>query len=161
MSGRGGDATSLPMPGYKTHVVGAVAVTAVAVAGVWWLGVYRPSLETIACMGIFAVLGGLFPDVDTNSKGQHLFYGAAIVVDAYLIFREHYRYAAVLGFFSMLPAVSPHRGWTHTWWAALLVPVGVLLGPMFLLGMPWQPFVPFYLATVLGYFSHLMLDRVL
>ena len=30
---------------------------------------------------------------------------------------------------------------------------------MLLLGLPWKPFLPYYVATVLGYFSHLLLDR--
>ena len=146
------------MPGFKTHMVGAAAVTAVAVGATSWFGIYRPGLEVSVCLCLFSILGGLFPDVDTDSMGRRFFYGVALVVDAVLIFREHYRYAAVLGFCALLPAVGSHRGWTHTWWAALLLPCLVLIGPKFLLGMPWQPFVPYYLATVLGYFSHLLLD---
>ncbi len=147
------------MPGYKTHIAGAATVTAAAVAGTSWLGIYRPGFESMICLGLFSILGGLFPDVDTDSKGRRFFYGAALVVDGVLIFREQYRYAAVLGFCALLPAIGSHRGWTHSWWAALLIPASVLVAPMFLLGLPWQPFVPYYLATVLGYFSHLILDR--
>ena len=147
------------MPGYKTHIVGAAAVTGGALAATSWLGVYRPGFETMVCLGLFSVLGGLFPDVDTDSKGRRIFYGAALVVDAFLIFREQYRYAAVLGFCALLPAIGSHRGWTHSWWAALLIPSSVLLAPMLLLGLPWKPFLSYYAATVLGYFSHLLLDR--
>jgi membrane-bound metal-dependent hydrolase YbcI (DUF457 family) len=147
------------MPGYKAHIVGAAAVTGGALAVTSWLGAYRPGFETMVCLGLFSVLGGLFPDVDTDSKGRRIFYGAALVVDAFLIFREQYRYAAVLGFCALLPAIGSHRGWTHSWWAALLIPSSVLLAPMLLLGLPWKPFLPYYVATVLGYFSHLLLDR--
>ncbi|EFL49727.1 membrane-bound metal-dependent hydrolase [Solidesulfovibrio fructosivorans JJ]] len=148
------------MPGYKTHMAGAAVVTGAAVAGAWWLGVYRPGYETMAGLGFFAILGGLFPDVDTDSTGRRFFYGAALLADAILIVRQQYRYAAVLGFCGLLPAIGSHRGWTHTWWAALLVPCTILLGPMLLLGMPWRPFLPYYIAAVLGYFSHLLLDRI-
>jgi membrane-bound metal-dependent hydrolase YbcI (DUF457 family) len=147
------------MPQYKTHMVGATAVTAGALAGTFWLGIYRPGYETMACLVFFSVLGGLFPDVDTDSKGRRFFYGVALLVDVFLIIRQQYRYAAVLGCCALLPAIGSHRGWTHTWWAALLVPGVVLLGPTLLLGMPWHPFVPYYIATVLGYFSHLLLDH--
>ncbi|WP_300157734.1 metal-dependent hydrolase [Solidesulfovibrio sp.] len=147
------------MPGFKTHIAGAAAVTAGALGGAYWLGAYRPSFETMVCLGLFSILGGLFPDVDTDSKGRRFFYGAALVVDAVLIFREQYRVAAVLGFCALLPAIGSHRGWTQSWWAALLIPGSVLLAPMLLLGLPWKPFFPYYLATVLGYFSHLLLDR--
>jgi membrane-bound metal-dependent hydrolase YbcI (DUF457 family) len=147
------------MPGYKTHIFGAAAVTGGTLAATSWLGVYRPGFETMVCLGLFSVLGGLFPDVDTDSKGRRIFYSAALVVDAFLIYREQYRYAAVLGFCALLPAIGSHRGWTHSWWAALLIPSSVLLAPMLLLGLPWKPLVPYYAATVLGYFSHLLLDR--
>ena len=76
------------MPGYKMHIAGAAAVTGAAVAGSSWLGLYRPGFETMICLGLFSVLGGLFPDVDTDSKGRRFFYGAALVVDGFLIFRE-------------------------------------------------------------------------
>ncbi|WP_428567832.1 MAG: metal-dependent hydrolase [Solidesulfovibrio sp. DCME] len=147
------------MPGFKTHMVGAVAVSAAALGATIWLGLYQPNFETMICLGLFSILGGLFPDVDTDSKGRRFFYGAALVVDAILIFRQQYRYASVLGFCALLPAIGSHRGWTHSWWAALLIPSSVLLAPMLLLGLPWKPFFPYYLATVLGYFSHLLLDR--
>ncbi|EHJ47252.1 Protein of unknown function DUF457, transmembrane [Solidesulfovibrio carbinoliphilus subsp. oakridgensis] len=146
------------MPGYKTHMAGAAAVTGVAVAGIYWLGFYRPNFESMVCLGIFSILGGLFPDVDTDSKGRRFFYGAALLVDIFLIYKQQYRYAAILGFCALLPAIGSHRGWTHSWWAAILIPASVLVAPMVLLGLPWQPFVPYYLATVLGYFSHLILD---
>jgi len=147
------------MPGYKAHMTGALALTGAAVAATIWLGLYRPNLETMLGIGVAAVLGGLFPDVDTDSKGRRLFYSAALVADAYLFLREHYRQAAILGLFGLLPAVDGHRGWTHTWWAALLVPSPILWAPMTLLHQPWQPLAPYYLAAVVGYLSHLLLDR--
>ena len=122
---------------------------------------YRPKPEIMALLAALAVLGALFPDVDTNSKGRHLYYGAALIADAVLIFKQQYRYAALLGFCAILPAVGAHRGWTHTWWAGLLIPSPVIVAPMMFMAMPWQALLPFYLAAVIGYFSHLMLDGVL
>lgn len=147
------------MPGYKTHIAGALMLTGAALAGASWLALYRPGAETMLGLAFMALLGGLFPDVDTDSKGRRLFYGAALVADAILMLRHHYRQAAILGFCALLPAIDAHRGWTHTWWAALLVPCPILLVPVFLLHQPWQPMTPYYLAAVLGYFSHLILDR--
>lgn len=139
-------------------MAGALAVTGAALGGAYWLGVYRPEPKTMAVLAVLAVLGALFPDVDTNSKGRHLFYGAALAADVVLIFKNQYRYAALLGFCALLPAVGSHRGWTHTWWAGLIIPSPVLVVPMMLLHMPWQGLVPYYVAAVLGYYSHLLLD---
>ena len=59
----------------------------------------------------------------------------------------------------LLPAIDGDRGWTHTWWAMLLVPLPLLLAPVLLYGWAWQEAAPWYAAAALGYFSHLLLDR--
>jgi membrane-bound metal-dependent hydrolase YbcI (DUF457 family) len=146
------------MPGFKGHIAGAVVSTGLALGGAWWLGLYRPEPKMMAILAALAILGSLFPDVDTNSKGRHLYYGAALIADAALIFKAQYRYAALLGFCAILPAVGAHRGWTHTWWAGIIIPSPILIAPMMLMGMTWQFLLPFYLAAVLGYYSHLLLD---
>ncbi|WP_027184847.1 metal-dependent hydrolase [Desulfovibrio inopinatus] len=147
------------MPGYRTHIFGALVAGAAVLAGLYWLGRSMPSIEMCLFLAVLVVLGGLFPDVDTDSKGQNLFYLALVGLDLYLIFNKQYRYAALLGFCALLPALGPHRGWTHTLWAMALVPLPVLLVPTFFYGIPWQSMLPYYLAVVLGYFSHLALDR--
>ena len=98
------------MPGYKAHIAGSLALTGVAVAGTSWLGVYQPGFETMLGLGLLSLLGGLFPDVDTDSKGRRLFYGAALLADGILMVRQQYRHAAILGFCALLPAVDGHRG---------------------------------------------------
>lgn len=101
----------------------------------------------------------MFPDVDTDSKGQNLFYVVFAAVDLGLIFQKQYIWAAWLGFFAMLPAIGSHRGWTHTWWAMLLVPVPILAVPAVTMSVEFaKDFVPFYVAFATGYFSHLLLD---
>ena len=146
------------MPGYKGHVVGALAVVGGGLGAAWWLGVYRPEPKVMLLLAAVAVLGSLFPDVDTNSKGRHIYYGAALIADIALILKEQYRYAALLGFCALLPAVGSHRGWTHTWWAGLIIPSAILIAPMVVAHTGWQPFMPYYVAAVAGYYSHLLLD---
>ena len=104
---------------------------------------------------------GLWPDVDTNSKGQNLFYTLFFIADIVLIATKHFEEAAYLGLFALLPALGKHRGWTHTWWAMLLIPSPLVILPWVL--MPERPLagLPFYGAAVVGYFSHLVLDGVL
>ncbi|WP_421958111.1 metal-dependent hydrolase [Pseudodesulfovibrio senegalensis] len=121
-----------------------------------WLA--RDPMEIAGLVG-FCLLGALFPDVDTDSKGQNLFYSLMILVDAGMIYLKMYVWAAWLGLFAMLPAIGHHRGWTHTWWAMLVVPLPIVLVPVLFMGVREpEPFVRFYLAFLLGYFSHLMLD---
>jgi len=149
------------MPGYKGHIAGALSATGAALGGAWWLGLYRPGPQVMLMLAFLAVLGALFPDVDTSSKGRRLYYSAAAVADAALIAVKQYKMAAVLGFCAILPAVGGHRGWTHTWWAGVVVPSAALLGAVTFLDVPWQTLAPYYLAGVLGYYSHLVLDGTL
>ena len=147
------------MPGYRGHLAGGLVLGTGTLAGVVWFGVYQPNIEVALLLVGIVLAGALFPDVDTNSKGQNLYYAVFVVIDLALIVQGLYVWAAWFGLFSMLPAVGSHRGWTHTWWAMLVVPLPILILPILFYQTPWQHLLPFYGAAVLGYFSHLLLDR--
>lgn len=129
-------------------------------AGAVQLDFVPPHPETAAVLGVTALMGALFPDTDTDSKGQNLFYLILVILDLAFMIKGMYRWAAVLGFCAMLPALGRHRGWTHTWWAMLLVPFPILLLPVVFYAQPLERLLPFYFSAVIGYFSHLLLDRI-
>ncbi|HDQ39558.1 MAG TPA: hypothetical protein ENN39_00780 [Desulfonatronum sp.] len=148
------------MPGFKAHLFGGALFFLLALTAVLWLGIYRPDYQTLALLAVITLLAALFPDVDTDSKGRVLFYGALLALYLVLMIQGRYRLAAVLGFCALLPAVAHHRGWTHSWWAMLLVPLPILILPVAFYERSPLLLLPFYLAAVLGYLSHLVLDRV-
>src|SRR5687767_9138141 len=106
------------MAHYKGHIVGGV------LAG----GAYMPAIvfvpltyfaeiagllhgwQAIAAVFVLAVLFGLFPDVDTNSKAQDIFLGLAFITDVLLIVNGEIQAAAYLGLVAMLPIITHHRG---------------------------------------------------
>lgn len=155
------------MAGYRGHLAGAVVFAALylaalaalyAVDGAW---TRVPPLELAGgAAGVVALclMFGLWPDVDTNSKGQTLFYSIFFAADVALIATREFEYAAYLGLFTILPTLSRHRGWTHSFWAMWLVPLPLLAVPWWL--APARPLagLPFYGAAVVGYLSHLVLD---
>ena len=119
------------MAGYKGHIVGAVAVN-MAYVGVLRMMPTNPLDSTnyivtewqlFAGPFIVAVLFGLFPDIDTNSIGQNIFFGLAFVADVLLIATGRLEAAAYLGLLAMTPIVGHHRGWTHSKLAMFLVPL--------------------------------------
>ena len=146
------------MPGFKGHFAGGALLSSAVLGGLWWFGFYRADWPILAALVGVSVTGALFPDVDTDSKGQHLFYAALIVADFVLIYQALYKYAAILGLCAMFPAAGSHRGWTHTLWAMLLIPLPIMLIPHFFLQQSWREWLPFYLAFSGGYFSHLLFD---
>ncbi len=105
-----------------------------------------------------ALLFALFPDVDTNSKGQDIFYSMILVADIFFLAIKEYRIAAIIGFLALLPIVGKHRGWTHTIWAMIAVPLPLIILPCYVLGFDLKTSIPYYLAAVSGYFSHLIID---
>ncbi len=147
------------MPGYKGHLAGGLFFALMGLVGsilFGWLVLDPVFASGLVC---FCLLGALFPDVDTDSKGQRLFYLVFVAVDLGLILRGQHVWAAWLGLFSMLPAIGSHRGWTHTWWAMILVPVPIICIPLILNGIASViDFLPYYISFVVGYFSHLLLD---
>jgi hypothetical protein len=155
------------MAGYRGHLTGATVFFGgylVALGAVYAVDeAYRQfsQLELVAYpVALFGLclMFGLWPDVDTNSKGQNLFYWIFFVVDVVLIATRQFEEAAYLGLFTILPALGKHRGWTHTYAAMLLIPSPLLLLPWML--VPEKPLagLPFYGAAVVGYFSHLVMD---
>ncbi len=151
------------MSGYRGHIsmaflfgvalVIALSFTSLAVA----MSLSDKLINAVVIIWI-AVLFGLFPDVDIKSKGQLLFYRLFFVLDAILLIGAHYQEAAFLGFLAMLPILGRHRGWTHTYWAMIVIPSPILLGPMYLAGAPTTQGLPYYLGAVAGYLSHLVAD---
>jgi hypothetical protein len=127
------------MSNYKGHIAGG-AVTGIVYAAVVTGGIYGhidvASYGTYAdwafpaILIVISVLFGLWPDIDTNSKGQDIFFSGMFVLDIYLIATGAYKLAAFLGLLAMLPIMGKHRGWTHTRLAMLLVPLPILLLPL-------------------------------
>ncbi|RKY61027.1 MAG: hypothetical protein DRP95_03435 [Candidatus Latescibacterota bacterium] len=156
------------MSSYRGHLRGGVFFFGLAWLGLW--GIYRSGLVGDAFVEAFrgwrvlpllavSLVMALWPDVDITSKAQKFFYRVLIGVDIGLLLGKRYQEAAVLGLLAMVPIVSRHRGWTHTIWAAILVPAPLLLLPMYLEGKVIWAGLPYYLAGLVGYVSHLILDR--
>ena len=155
------------MAGYQGHIAGATFFFLLYLGALSYIFYVDAAytrftlLEVIAYpLALFGLclMFGLWPDVDTNSKGQNLFYAIFFLVDVVLIVTRHFEEAAYLGLFAILPILGKHRGWTHTWWAMLLIPSPLLILPYVL--FPERPLagLPFYGAALVGYFSHLFMD---
>ncbi|WP_291327707.1 metal-dependent hydrolase [Desulfovibrio sp. UCD-KL4C] len=149
------------MPGYRIHISGSIVAGLLVLLLLVNIGVYIVEPQQVAVLTVLCVLGALFPDIDTDSKGKRIFYSGMLLLSLSLIYFKEFQWAAYLGILAMLPGVSAHRGWTHTWWAMLVVPMPMLVLPYYIYGQPFPTLLPYYVAFVTGYFSHLLLDREL
>lgn len=157
------------MANWKGHVAGGVVIGGAYVGALGYVPVERfaeaagvlHDWQALAAIIVLSVLFALFPDVDTNSKAQDLFFGIIFPLDILLIVTGNIQAAAYLGLVAMLPIVSHHRGWTHSKLAMLAVPLPILLIP-YLYNHDILPISAIYYgAAVAGYFSHLLLDGLI
>ena len=173
---------------YSVFFVIALAVTLTLKFWQHWdvskVPIISLNIWQIALCFLTAMLAGLWPDVDIKSKGQKIFYRIFIVLNIILMYlgfyrgeRQYINISAILGLFAMMPLIGKHRGWTHSWITMFLLPGIFLLVPMCNLNLDnlklnnfndiAQPDytqlsgLPFYIAAVLGYASHLYLDGIL
>lgn len=157
------------MANWKGHVVGGVALgigyaaamTAVPIERFAEAAGLLHDWQALAAVLVISTLFALFPDVDTNSKGQNIFFGLALATDIVLIWSGNIQAAAYLGLIAMLPVVGKHRGWTHSKLAMLLVPLPILIVPYLYNDNILPISIIYYGAAVAGYFSHLLLDGLI
>lgn len=157
------------MANWRGHIIGGLVFTTVYAGAMTFVPVeyfaesarLLTDWQAMAAVFVIGILFGLFPDVDTNSKAQDIFFGFAFVIDILLIWSRHIQAAAYLGLIAMLPIVTHHRGWTHAKWAMFVVPLPILVVP-WLYDTAMLPIsIVFYGAAVSGYFSHLALDGLI
>ncbi|MCB1158744.1 MAG: metal-dependent hydrolase, partial [Leptospiraceae bacterium] len=117
------------------------------------------------------LFGALWPDTDVGSTSRIIIYVLFFIIDVLLIFVfKYYLEAALFGLFTMLPAVSKHRGWTHSKFWTFIVGLP-LLAPSFVAGeflidvhiYEYRNLiyfgVPYYFSFLFGVASHLILDE--
>ncbi len=157
------------MSGWKGHIAGGVVVNTAYLAAVelapgnilerWHISLQ--DWQLIIGLYVVAILFGLFPDVDTNSKGQNIFFGVAFIAEILLIVTGKFEPAAYLGLLAMTPIIGKHRGWTHSKLAMILVPLPIIVVPYLHNHHFWTLGLLIYGAAVAGYFSHLLLDGLI
>ena len=122
---------------------------------------YSPSLLEIVIYIALACMFSVWPDIDIKSVGQKIFYTIFLATDIFLIIQKEFEIAAYFGLIIILPILAKHRGWTHSIPAMILVPSPLLLYPVITEGSINISGVYFYGAAVTGYFSHLVLDKII
>lgn len=157
------------MANYKGHIAGG-ALAGTAVAAVYYIlpggglpdsAILFNDWQLLASIYVISILFGLWPDVDTNSKAQDIFFGIAFVADIILIATGYFAAAAILGLIAMTPIVGSHRGWTHKKLAMILMPSPIVLIPYLASEPIGQTGLLMYGASVAGYFSHLLFDGLI
>lgn len=72
-------------------------------------------IEWLVC----ALLGSLYPDIDTKSKGQWLFYRIIVIMIITCLLYGSFTLLACISVMSLLPILVRHRGIFHKPWFIL------------------------------------------
>ena len=122
---------------------------------------YKPTLTEIVIYFALASMFSVWPDIDIKSHGQKFFYTIFFLTDLFFIINEEYKVASYFGLIIILPVLAKHRGWTHSIPAMILIPSPLLCYPIVISGQLDVSGIYFYAAAVTGYFSHLVLDKII
>ncbi len=146
------------MPGYKGHLVGgAIAFSCMILVFKWW---QNPTFFVAIHYFFCTLLGSLFPDIDTKSRGQGIFYRALLVFLGILLFRGYQNVCIILSLLALTPLLVRHRGLFHKPWFLLCIPLGIawLCSSFGLVTVPLAVGSAFFFIT--GALSHIALDKV-
>jgi hypothetical protein len=153
---------------FKAHSIGgAISATATTAACVVldltkMLVVPTPNFLVV---WLLAYGFALYPDVDTKSTPQKVFFRLLFVISLVLIGLKLFQVCAVVLTLSIIPLLFKHRGFTHWWLSAIFIPmiffmlfelfiVGGLLSSAFFLKYFW-----YMIASTAGWSTHLILDK--
>lgn len=143
------------MPGYKGHLVGGSCVFA---CGLFALKSLSPSYATIAEWLLCTLAGSLFPDIDTKSKGQGIYYRLILCILLFLLTQGNMQLFIAMSIISLIPLLVRHRGLFHKLWFVTCFPavVSLILSIQFPMFATIIYFDAFFF--IVGAISHLLLD---
>ncbi len=146
------------MPGYKTHIMGGVISFSAVYIGLITYG-FHPTLFQSTSWFLCALVGSVFPDIDTPSMGRYVGYRLLAVITIMGIVSKIYLLSILAGAIFFLSQVARHRGLFHkVWFVLLLAGVGILLTSS--IAPAWTFAMQYYaLFFVAGALSHLILDQ--
>lgn len=135
---------------FKGHIIGS-AVVAVALPVVARMLDVPLTDQQIAYMIPATILGGNFPDLDTQSVPSKFYAIVGLIASVYFMLIRKWEYAAFVMVPFFVAKMGKHRGWTHSYF----VPAGFLAGGYF---FPQYNFI--LSAFAVGHIVHLILDSI-
>lgn len=143
------------MPNYKRHLGAGVIVFILGTY--FFIGRYVSIFTAFEWLG-FCLLGSLFPDIDTKSKGQKIFYKILLFVILYLFLIRHFFEIVLVTILAFIPLISNHRSVCHNIWFIMLLALGVIVGGYMVAPDLIHVILYDMIFFVLGAASHIWLD---
>ncbi len=104
---------------FKAHtILGTVSAAGIGYAA-YHYNIVNLSALKVAIPAI--ILGGLFPDVDCESKPSKIYATLLLVFSVYWFIRETPGYTLLMLIPYLLAKMDKHRGWTHSFWVPAIL----------------------------------------
>ncbi len=143
------------MPNYKAHLSAGFVVYLVLF---YLVCNFSASVLQAAQLLLCCLIGSIFPDVDTKSKMQKIFYVSLLFVFIFLVFHNKIQLMIVLSFIGLAPLLVNHRGIFHKPWFIMLIAFSVsCAADTYCPGCLRQALI-YSLFFVSGAISHIWLD---
>ncbi len=144
------------MPNYKKHIAGGFAGYLIILSLI--IKSYNPTLTTALQWLLSTIIGSLFPDIDTKSKFQKIFYFGLLILFIILTIQNNSNLLIFISFLGLIPLVVNHRGIFHKLWFILLLSALII----FVTNLYAPAKIEFIslnlLFFLIGVISHLWLD---
>ncbi len=144
------------MPNYKGHLSGGLLTALLLLYALsWWVSF---SLLHAIQLVFVALLGSLFPDIDTKSQGQLLAYRLLAILLIILVVQQRLALALACSAFAMVPLIVHHRGLFHRVWFIALLCASVVMYAWHAIPRVSNSVALYVLFFFIGALSHIWLD---
>ncbi|HJZ24498.1 MAG TPA: metal-dependent hydrolase [Candidatus Babeliales bacterium] len=143
------------MPNYKIHLLGGM----ISYLSLLLLIGYNQSISVLVSWAAMALIGSLFPDVDTSSKIQKIFYRFVFGCLLLALWYKYIIFFIILSLLSFLPFLVSHRGLFHRFWFITFFSGFIIISIITLYPHLDKMFIIYpLLFFLIGALSHLILD---
>ena len=143
------------MPQYKTHLLGGFIVFIILFILLQSSKIFGN--YTFLCL-LSALIGSLFPDIDTKSMIQKFIYFFLFIGVGTAIFMQKWQIASFVGVISLIPMIINHRRLTHRIWFIVFMPLAIPIAIFYYNPQLLHPAIASYVFFVGGAISHIWLD---
>jgi len=148
------------MSNFAGHATaGIVASSVYAGVLVYCKGKFNLSIDDIVMSTVSLFVFSLFPDIDIKSTPSKIFYTIILGVLLYLYLSGLYQLGNILAIIAIIPQIVSHRGIFHSPFTAIVLPSYVFY-LKYIGEIDLKLAILVYVGSVVGYLTHLALDRV-
>jgi hypothetical protein len=146
------------MPGYRAHIMVGVSTCLGLLYAINTLThPHTAFLQTVGCIAA-AILGSIFPDIDTTSKMQRIFFIFSSMALLISIFFQAWFFFFNLSFITVVVTFLKHRTLTHSAWFIFALSIISILLSSIIFHETSTGAVLTALCFAVGALSHLVLD---